>query len=113
MDASRVHGFFEGMAVAVSLVAVGFVVLKEAEAFHKRNGGQNTRHGIQQFLAVPGNPPGLRPGNLPGPTFISRNSHARSELTELESRVADMLGQAIVDAQSHSEENQGADNDGD
>ena len=107
MDASRVHGFFEGMAVAVSLVAVGFVVLKEAEAFHKRNGGQKLRHGVQQFLTVGGNISGLRPNNLPGPSFISRNNHARSEQTELESRVADMLGLAIIDAHTHSEDNHG------
>lgn len=105
MDASRVHGFFEGMAVAVSLVAVGFVVLKEVDAFKKRSGGQKLRHGVQQFFTVPGgNISGFRPSNLPGPTFISSNSHARSETTELESRVADMLGRAIIDAQIHSEE---------
>ena len=108
------HGFFEGMAVAVSLVAIGFVVLKEVDAFKKRNGGQKLRHGVQPFLTMPGgNISGFRPSNLPGPSFISSNSHARSETTELESRVADMLGQAIIDAQIHSEENQGTDNDGD
>lgn len=108
MDASRVHGFFEGMAVAVSLVAIGFVVLKEAEAFHKRNGAQKLRHGIQQFLTVPGGDiSGLRPSNLPGPTFISRNAPAHSQTTELESRVADMLGLSIIDTQIHSEENDG------
>ena len=77
MDVSRVHGFFEGMAVAVSLVAVGFIVLKEAEAFYTRNRKEKPRDAI------------------------------------LESRVADMLGQAIIDAHVHSDENQGDNYGGD
>ena len=130
MDASRVHGFFEGLAVAVSLIAIGFVVSKEVDAFKKRNGGQTIRHGMQQWLTGPGPIHNFVPSNrsahsetthLTGPAFVSRNNHARSETTELESRVADvvgqgmadMLGQAIIDAQIHSEENQGTDNHGD
>ena len=36
MNADRTHGFCEGMAVAVGIAALGFIVIKEMDAFFER-----------------------------------------------------------------------------
>lgn len=36
MNADRAHGFCEGMAVAVGIAALGFIVIKEMDAFFER-----------------------------------------------------------------------------
>jgi len=60
MNADRVHGFCEGMAVTVGIAALGFIVMKEVDAFCKRHAAaRQMRHSLDSFYAQIGSVPAI------------------------------------------------------
>jgi len=60
MNADRVHGFCEGMAVTVGIAALGFIVMKEVDAFCKRHAAdRQLRHSLDSFSAQIGSVPAI------------------------------------------------------
>ncbi len=88
MNADRVKGFCEGMAITVVIATLGFVIIKEMDAFGQR---RERRRWTQQ----PRQPQRYQSISTNGPVFDDFRITSNHPLDA--GQIADLLGQAIID----------------
>lgn len=97
MNADRMHGFCEGMAVAVGIAALGFVVIKEVDAFYKRHAAVRSAHNMWSSRAE-----AFRDAAL---AETATDFRITSNGPMNESQMRDLIGHLLLDA--HSSETDG------
>jgi len=100
MNADRVHGFCEGMAVTVGIAALGFIVMKEVDAFCT---GRRLRHSLDSFSAQIGSVPAIVRRDHDNRNIS--DFHITSDTPLSQTQLAELIAQAMLFPSEETGEN--------
>lgn len=100
MNADRVHGFCEGMAVTVGIAALGFIVMKEVDAFCT---GRRLRHSLDSFSAQIGSVPAIVRRDHDNRNIS--DFHITSDTPLNQTQLAELIAQAMLFPSEETGEN--------